>query len=165
MRPPINPQARAAVYVRSKGICEKCHEWEAVHVHHLTYERMGREWPEDLLHICVVCHCAAHPEKAPEILMWELERQAVIANASGRNEQERYDELARLEEKQEEREREREEQREQEHERERERPEPAWNLGCYKASGYSLEDVEQEEMFGGRPIHEQRWPICPDGQA
>jgi hypothetical protein len=42
----------------------------------------------------------------------------------------------------------REEDREQQRERQRkeERPEPAWNLGSYTASGYSLEEVEEEEL-------------------
>jgi hypothetical protein len=42
----------------------------------------------------------------------------------------------------------RDEEREQERERQREheRTEPAWNLGHYEASAYSLEEVEAEEL-------------------
>lgn len=33
-------------------------EW--LHVHHLTYERLGCERPEDLEVLCAQCHAAAH---------------------------------------------------------------------------------------------------------
>lgn len=29
-------------------------------VHHLTYERLGREHPDDLIVLCPACHAAAH---------------------------------------------------------------------------------------------------------
>ncbi len=115
----INPDARRAVYARSKGMCERCHKFIAVHVHHLTYERAGHESPDDLQHICVVCHMEAHPEKAQEILKWELRR---------------IESRRPAEEADEERERE-----------EIEPEEPAWNLGRYTANAYCLEDVEKEE--------------------
>lgn len=152
----IDPDARAAVYERSGGICERCQEKLAVHVHHLTYKRAGREKPEDLQHICLGCHCAAHPYKADEILEWELQRRARLA--SGSTELETEEERQELEWEQEE-EREEAEQEAQEallaeHERqmrekareeERLRNEPAWNLGKYVSSGYCLEDIEREE--------------------
>ena len=33
---------------------------EAVHVHHLTYERVGKEWLEDLQALCPKCHEQQH---------------------------------------------------------------------------------------------------------
>ena len=33
---------------------------EAVHVHHLTYERIGKEWLEDLQALCPKCHEQQH---------------------------------------------------------------------------------------------------------
>ena len=33
---------------------------EAVHVHHLTYERIGKEWLEDLQALCRKCHEQKH---------------------------------------------------------------------------------------------------------
>ncbi len=116
---PIDPDARRAVYARSQFICECCGEHEAVHVHHLTYERAGRELPEDLQHVCIVCHCAAHPYKATEIWLWEFARRSRIQNTIGTCQRER--------------------------ELEQEYDHPAWNLGLYAASGYCLEDVEEEE--------------------
>lgn len=41
---------------RSGGWCERCIEREAKQVHHLTYERIGRERLEDLQHLCKPCH-------------------------------------------------------------------------------------------------------------
>ena len=105
-------------------------------MHHLTYERAGEELPEDLQHICIQCHMEAHPKKSWEILVWESQRQARIAAACGEEvEIETEEEQIRLEEHE-------EEQRQAQPAIE----EPAWNLGHYTASGYCLEDVEQEEM-------------------
>jgi hypothetical protein len=137
----INPETRAAVYARSKGHCENGCSWadlftdipkgssldfprEAVHLHHLTYERAGHELPEDLIHICIMCHMRAHPEKAIEIFAWETQRKYDLRR-SRMTEEERAEEDERLEEQEEE----------------------ALNLGNYTASGYCLEDVEEEEKF------------------
>lgn len=41
--------------------CERCYRRPArLEVHHLTYERRGREWPEDLQVLCGPCHRAEH---------------------------------------------------------------------------------------------------------
>jgi|SRR6266576_2130047 len=137
---PIDPDARRAVYARSQFICECCGEHEAVHVHHLTYERAGRELPEDLQHVCIVCHCAAHPYKATEIWLWEFARRSRIQNTIGTCEQETDEECREME-----RDKHEEQARQRERELEQEYDHPAWNLGLYAASGYCLEDVEEEE--------------------
>lgn len=41
-------------------MCERCHHNEADSVHHLTYERQGRERLEDLQHVCFPCHQYIH---------------------------------------------------------------------------------------------------------
>lgn len=41
---------------RSAGTCERCQEARASEVHHVTYERLGHEDLDDLLHICCACH-------------------------------------------------------------------------------------------------------------
>lgn len=55
------PETREKVLLRSRGICEKCKVNKAEHMHHLTYVRVGREWPSDIEHICIVCHGIYHP--------------------------------------------------------------------------------------------------------
>gem|GEM_PF-2634752 len=37
-------------------LCHKCLTETATQVHHLTYERLGNELPEDLLSLCRTCH-------------------------------------------------------------------------------------------------------------
>jgi hypothetical protein len=43
--------------------------WTRLEVHHLSYERLGHEAPDDLLVLCGHCHAAAHglplPQDAP----------------------------------------------------------------------------------------------------
>ena len=51
---------RAAVLRRCGGVCEGCGEAPAVEVHHLTYQRVGRELLFDLVGVCRACHDAAH---------------------------------------------------------------------------------------------------------
>lgn len=47
---------REVVRARSGGRCERCIRRPMNAVHHLTYERIGRESLEDLQAICNVCH-------------------------------------------------------------------------------------------------------------
>jgi hypothetical protein len=51
---------RTEVLRRSGGVCERCHKWPVVNVHHLTYERLGNELLEDLLGVCTKCHKELH---------------------------------------------------------------------------------------------------------
>jgi len=41
---------------RSENICERCKAGPHDVTHHLTYERIGREEPEDLIGVCEDCH-------------------------------------------------------------------------------------------------------------
>lgn len=52
------------------GRCERCGASEndvQIEVHHLTYERLGREDPDDLQVLCVTCHIVADAERAEEV--------------------------------------------------------------------------------------------------
>ena len=53
-----------AKYGRSCKVCGLSGDVEGVilHVHHLTYERFGRERMEDLIGLCVPCHRKAHKQ-------------------------------------------------------------------------------------------------------
>lgn len=51
---------RSLVLARDKEMCQGCLSNLAQHVHHLTYERMGRELAIDLVSLCVECHERAH---------------------------------------------------------------------------------------------------------
>jgi 5-methylcytosine-specific restriction endonuclease McrA len=37
-----------------------------LHVHHLNYDHLGHEWPEDLVVLCEQCHKAEHEAMAKE---------------------------------------------------------------------------------------------------
>lgn len=54
---------RAKVLKRANGICEKCQKNRAVQVHHLTYDRVGRERLSDLQALCATCHNKTHGRK------------------------------------------------------------------------------------------------------
>jgi hypothetical protein len=45
------------------GICAYCSKAPAVQAHHITYDRVGGELPEDLRAICLDCHREQHPER------------------------------------------------------------------------------------------------------
>jgi hypothetical protein len=143
----ISTEARIAVNMRSRGICEACGFFEASHLHHLTYKRAGHELPEDLLHICTFCHCAAHPEKYDQILRWEAIRrlQKKTKPRIDRDRKYEFEQEHKAEDRRQEYEREK--RREQQREKEHEQREPAWNLGRYHSNGYDIEEVAREDGF------------------
>jgi 5-methylcytosine-specific restriction endonuclease McrA len=51
---------RARVIERAGGLCEGCRKNPPAEVHHLTYERVGREMLFDLVAVCRVCHEIIH---------------------------------------------------------------------------------------------------------
>lgn len=63
---PLWQARRALVLKRANGTCEGCLVNPAVHVHHLTYERVTREMAFDLVAVCLRCHRALHPGKWDE---------------------------------------------------------------------------------------------------
>jgi hypothetical protein len=40
--------------------CQSCGSDQRLEVHHLTYERVGKEWPGDLFVVCRPCHREIH---------------------------------------------------------------------------------------------------------
>lgn len=53
--------ARAAAKRRAAGRCEACGERRrALHAHHVTYRRVGRERADDFRILCDRCHRAEH---------------------------------------------------------------------------------------------------------
>lgn len=55
---------RRQVLERDGYTCRICLQggrpWNELEVHHITYERLGRERPEDLAAICSACHGRVH---------------------------------------------------------------------------------------------------------
>ncbi len=54
---------RVKVLRRDRGICQGCGEAGATQVHHLTYDRVGREMLFDLVSVCRPCHLAIHKKE------------------------------------------------------------------------------------------------------
>lgn len=55
---------RQATLLRAHGQCQRCGATEKLEVHHLTYDRLGNEIPEDLLVVCHPCHEKEDQERA-----------------------------------------------------------------------------------------------------
>jgi hypothetical protein len=53
-------QRRYATLERANFRCELCSETDNLNVHHLTYERLGNESPDDLMVICGGHHWIEH---------------------------------------------------------------------------------------------------------
>jgi hypothetical protein len=51
---------RAAAIRRAGRRCQRCGARGPLDVHHLTYRRLGRERPGDLVAVCERCHSALH---------------------------------------------------------------------------------------------------------
>lgn len=51
---------RKLVLRRAKGMCEICKIKKAKQVHHLNYERLGKERLSDLRAVCWSCHRRIH---------------------------------------------------------------------------------------------------------
>jgi hypothetical protein len=48
---------------RDNWLCQGCLEAAAEHIHHLTYERLGRELLCDVVSLCIDCHQICHPHR------------------------------------------------------------------------------------------------------
>lgn len=53
-------ELRQKVLERDGHACSQCPVRARLHVHHLTYERMGRERLDDLVTLCEDCHRKVH---------------------------------------------------------------------------------------------------------
>lgn len=55
---------RKLIIAERHGVCQKCkkkiEEKGKIHIHHLTYERIGDELAEDLMLLCEDCHHKIH---------------------------------------------------------------------------------------------------------
>jgi hypothetical protein len=67
LRSPHWRQMRGFVMLRCGGICEGCKTAYADDVHHRTYERLGKEDPEDLVGLCRACHAIMHGHRVPDV--------------------------------------------------------------------------------------------------
>lgn len=56
-------QMRSAVFEAKGKFCQRCFSRHNLHVHHLTYERVGREQLDDLIPLCAPCHQFEHSMK------------------------------------------------------------------------------------------------------
>jgi hypothetical protein len=57
---------RAEVLGRDGNKCQGCSSTDSLHVHHVTYERIFDELPEDLVTLCKSCHEKAHQSCASD---------------------------------------------------------------------------------------------------
>lgn len=53
---------RAIAKARAGNRCEKCGASGPLQVHHVSYDRLGHEWQDDLSVLCGKCHVEAHKE-------------------------------------------------------------------------------------------------------
>lgn len=58
-------KTRKKAVKRAGGRCSICNSDEPLNVHHLTYERLGREWMGDLQVLCFGCHQNIHEGEKP----------------------------------------------------------------------------------------------------
>ena len=66
--------------------CGRCNSKRLLQVHHLTYERLGAEWDQDLEVLCETCHQGAHfsqPDQTSLGVYIPLASAAVEANPFG----------------------------------------------------------------------------------
>ena len=61
MQTPEWKERRQLVLKRANYVCEGCGKAKATEVHHLTYERLGKEMLFDLVAVCDECHRKIHP--------------------------------------------------------------------------------------------------------
>lgn len=101
LRSPEWDRRRRDAIARAKGSCRGCKtRRRSLEVHHISYERLGAEWPQDLVVLCTDCHAKVHViHKQGEISLEEAtrsylkrrreERRAMHQRNWGRNRGER----------------------------------------------------------------------------
>jgi hypothetical protein len=65
--------------------CERCASLKDIDLHHLTYQRLGRELPQDVLLLCRMCHTKEHLVSSEERLwlyQWLFDRRKSPARAT-----------------------------------------------------------------------------------
>jgi 5-methylcytosine-specific restriction endonuclease McrA len=63
-------ERRTEALQRAGYRCQRCKADEALEVHHLTYDRLGFERPQDLMVLCNPCHADEHgrPAKSDRVV-------------------------------------------------------------------------------------------------
>jgi len=51
---------RTSVLIRDNSTCQSCGSKNNLHIHHITYEKLGDERMEDLVTLCSICHQEVH---------------------------------------------------------------------------------------------------------
>ncbi len=70
-RKPLPKKVRKEVYKLHKHMCQYCGDKERLHVHHEDLNPENNEL-DNLSLLCYICHSTEHPDKADEIIEWEL---------------------------------------------------------------------------------------------
>lgn len=65
-------RVRRAVFADAGGKCERCGR-RAEQVHHLSYDRLGAERPEDTQALCARCHADVHGRDWPPVIASRVE--------------------------------------------------------------------------------------------
>ena len=62
----IGWKQRSLAYKKRVGwLCERCFIRPTAIVHHLNYDNLGHEEPQDLISLCAVCHAEMHDWPKP----------------------------------------------------------------------------------------------------
>jgi hypothetical protein len=75
-------EMRRTVLRDAGGRCQVCNSSERCEVHHRTYERVGEEYPSDLIVLCRACHEKFHGHYWMEA---EITKKVSAAYAAGAN--------------------------------------------------------------------------------
>jgi 5-methylcytosine-specific restriction endonuclease McrA len=74
LRSPEWASTRAAAIRRAGGKCQKCGDASGLEVHHLNYDRLGRERHEDLIVLCGDCHPDADRKRKVDVAYQQSNR-------------------------------------------------------------------------------------------
>jgi len=70
-----SPAWRVRTYILkalAERLCEVCGSDGALEAHHLSYDNLGNEEPQDLVVLCDACHAGAHDGVIPPDVLREI---------------------------------------------------------------------------------------------